>query len=141
MNQNIWGPGLWLFLHTTTLNYAVKPSEEQKNQVREFFYSLGPILPCRYCRKNYARNLKEFPIRLDSKRELFEWLVDIHNEVNGLTGKRSYSYKEVIAKYDQIYQKKIDLDRDQKSHQLQIDLRIPLMVLLLAGFVVYYFYY
>ena len=53
MNQKIWGPGLWLFLHTLTFNYPIDPSKDDKMRMKRFFYSLGDILPCKYCRENY----------------------------------------------------------------------------------------
>ena len=109
MNQNVWGPHLWFALHTVTFNYPIKPSAEDKESIRQFFYHLQYVLPCRYCRENYRRNLKETPIRLDSRRDIVEWLIDLHNEVNGQTGKKTLTYDQVIDIYQRAYNKKLPL--------------------------------
>ena len=111
MNQNIWGPQMWFVLHTITFNYPIKPTETDKTNMNNFFLSLKPILPCMYCRKNYERHLKEKPIRLNSRKDLVYWLIDIHNEVNGQEGKKQYSYDEVLKIYSDKLNKKIDLDK------------------------------
>jgi len=115
MNQNIWGPELWFVLHTITLNYPVKPTEEDKRNIENFFLSLKPILPCMYCRKNYDRHLKENPIKLNNRKDLVYWLIDIHNEVNAQEGKRQYSYAEVIQIYEKKLNKKISLTEENKE--------------------------
>ncbi len=113
MNQNVWGKHLWIFLHSLTLNYPIDPKPCDKERTNNFFMLVQEILPCKFCRENYKRNLNEFPIRLNSRKDLFQWLIDIHNEVNGLTGKRHYSYDEVINIYEKMYGKKISLNDDR----------------------------
>jgi len=101
MNQMIWGSHGWMFLHTITFNYPVKPKQCDKNRFRRFFAALKDVIPCKTCRDNYESHLTEFPIKLDSREELVKWLIDVHNSVNGKTGKRQYSYDEVIKEYEQ----------------------------------------
>ena len=45
--------------------------------------------------------MKDFPIQdsLTNNKELFQWTVDIHNEVNKESNKREYSYEEAIQEY------------------------------------------
>lgn len=112
MNQKIWGPGLWLFLHTLTFNYPIDPSKDDKMRMKRFFYSLGDILPCKYCRENYTKNLKSNPIKLESKREFIRWLIDIHNEVNIQENKQVVKELDVLDTYERIYGKKIELDEN-----------------------------
>ena len=109
MNQNVWGPPMWLFLHTTTFNYPLQPTQEEKDRYKSFFYELQHILPCKYCRNNYRRNLKETPIRLYSRKDMVEWLIDLHNEVNLQNGKRPYTYDEVIKMYETMFKKQLIL--------------------------------
>ena len=54
------------------------------------------ILPCKKCQKHYQENLWKLPIDkfLESKAKLFQWTVDIHNQVNEDLGKIKYSYEE-----------------------------------------------
>jgi hypothetical protein len=131
MNQNIWGPNLWFSLHTMTFTYPLKPKEDDKKNTKTFFISLQSMIPCSICRKNYIRHLKESPIddHLDSRKQLVFWLIDIHNMVNGETGKKQLSYETVIRKYEKVYGKKLilegDIDMDENdeslSHHLMYD--------------------
>ena len=115
MNQNVWGPHLWFFLHTLTFNYPFQPTDEKKQSTKAFFYDLQHMLPCSYCRGNYKRNLKETPIQLDSRKEMVYWLIDLHNEVNGQTGKKSMSYDQVIKLYEGAYQKALRLTENDRQ--------------------------
>ncbi len=118
MNQNKWGPPLWYFLHTCTFNYPIKPTLKDKQETLNLFMCLKPTLPCSYCRVNYARNLREFPIKLSCRKDLVCWLIDLHNEVNTLTGKKHYSYEEVLRDYEQKLGKKISLTDDDSKLNL-----------------------
>lgn len=110
MNQNVWGPHAWFFLHTISFNYPLNPSAEDKLRYKSFFYDLQHILPCKYCRNNYRKKLKETPIRLDSRKDLVEWLIDIHNEVNAQNGKKPLTYEQVKINFEKHYQKPIRID-------------------------------
>ena len=117
MNQNIWGPPFWLSLHTISFNYPLKPTEQDKINYKNFYTSFQNVIPCSICKKNYIRHLKEHPIDnyLSSRRKLSEWVIDMHNMVNGETGKKILSYDVVIKKYEDIYKKKIELDSDDSN--------------------------
>jgi len=128
MNQNIWGPNLWFSLHTMTFVYPLKPKHQDKKNYQTFFESLQYTIPCSVCRKNYIRHLKELPIEkhLESRKDLVFWLIDIHNMVNGETGKKTLSYETVIRKYEKVYGKKLilegDVDMDENDESLSYDL-------------------
>ena len=119
MNQNIWGPQMWFTLHSITFNYPLKPTEEDKNNYKNFFIYLQYIIPCTVCQKNYVRHLKESPVEynLNSREKLVKWLIDLHNMVNGETGKKLLSYNNVIKKYEQAYQVKdlLNIDNQEKN--------------------------
>jgi hypothetical protein len=108
MNQNIWGSHLWFSLHTITLNYPLKPTDEDKENYKNFFISLKNVIPCSVCKKNYKRHLNEHPIdnQLNSRKDLVYWMIDIHNMVNGEIGKKILSYETVLKKYENVYHKK-----------------------------------
>jgi len=117
MNQNIWGPHLWFSLHTMTFNYPLKPTQDDKDNYRNFFNSLKNVIPCSICKKNYIRHLNEIPIdqHLHNRQSLVYWVIDLHNMVNGETGKKILSYDNVIKKYEDAYGKKIILDGSQEK--------------------------
>lgn len=142
MNQNIWGPHYWFFLHTVSLNYPVKPTQQDKENYKSFFHSLHHILPCSVCKKHLKRNLIEYPIRLNSRKDLVEWLIDIHNEVNALTGKGRMSYNRVIDLYEKRLNMKIDLNKKRKKeYNLLSKLIILLIIVILMILLWYNFYY
>jgi FAD-linked sulfhydryl oxidase len=103
MDPEIWGPSAWMFLHTITLNYPENPTYQDKHSYKVFFDSLKNVIPCPKCRGHYKQNLIQFPIQLNSKKELSQWLIDIHNQVNIKNNKRIYSFKEVNDIYNKLY--------------------------------------
>ena len=60
MLTSVWGPSLWHSLHTISFNYPVTPNKLDKLNYYKFFRSLQNILPCKYCRINYKKNIKTF---------------------------------------------------------------------------------
>ena len=111
MNQNIWGSHLWFSLHTITFSYPINPTNKDKEYYKNFFYSLQHVIPCSVCKKNYKRHLIEHPIddHLNSRKKLVYLLIDIHNMVNAEIGKKVYNYETIIKKYENVYNKNIDL--------------------------------
>ena len=96
-----WGPNAWSFIHYVALTYPENPTGEDKENYKMFYDNLKNVLPCQKCAINYKKHLEDIPIdpALVGSRELFQWTIDIHNEVNKELGKRKYSYSEVINKY------------------------------------------
>ena len=39
--SKIWGPGLWIGLHSISFGYPINPSEEQKKNYKQFFELVG----------------------------------------------------------------------------------------------------
>jgi hypothetical protein len=105
LNQNIWGPGTWLFLHSITLNYPEKPTPQDKERITVFFTLVGELLPCRYCRENFNRHIRRYPIRCESRQELSLWLIDIHNMVNVYLKKPVMSREDAMKKLLYLYRK------------------------------------
>lgn len=84
MRTSFWGRPAWKFLFTIIFSYPQKPTSRNKYEMKEFFTSLGNILPCKYCRDSYKKYIKQIPIDnyLGSKKELCFWLYTLHNKVN-----------------------------------------------------------
>ena len=94
---SVWGPGLWFTIHTVALTYPQKPTLTQKTKMRAFFKGLQPVLPCDFCKKHYAVELKSMKASVfDSRDSLFGWTVCFHNSVSKRTGstqpRRSVTY-------------------------------------------------
>lgn len=111
MMTKVWGPAGWLFLHCVTFGYpyAINPENEQHRPKPEeyynFFYYLGKVMPCRYCRESYQQFFKELDLSksLNSRHDLAKWLYDIHNKVNhklGIPECQIPTFDEVIQQYE-----------------------------------------
>lgn len=105
MDPKVWGPGAWLFLHSITFNYPHHPTPRDQEEITTFFDLVGRLLPCFYCRDNYKRHLREYPIQTESKTDLVYWLIDIHNDVNKELGKPVLSRQEAMEKILCMYRK------------------------------------
>lgn len=104
MLTSVWGPSLWHSLHTITFNYPVNPTDLQKKDYYNFFLSLNKILPCKYCRENYKKNIVSVPLNfsvMKNRETLSKWLYKLHEEINRMLGKTSnLSYEDVRERYE-----------------------------------------
>lgn len=108
MNQNIWGPGTWLLLHSISFNYT----KNKKTEVLTFLNALSDILPCRYCRVSMKKHMKKLPPNLNSRRDFVTWMIDFHNLVNVSLNKPVITFDEAISIYEKMYDKKLKIDDD-----------------------------
>ena len=74
MDPEVWGPNAWILLHTITLVYPHKPTNNDKLNYKKFFNSLDKILPCDWCSHNYKIHLNKYPIEnyLNSKKNVVQ---------------------------------------------------------------------
>jgi len=105
MNPEIWGPPFWFVLHSISINYPDKPNYLDKQQHLLFFQSLKQVLPCHKCRLHYTKYLNENPISpyLDNKKNLMIWVLNCHNNVNKINGKKLFTLEEMKQLYHNIY--------------------------------------
>jgi FAD-linked sulfhydryl oxidase len=99
-----WGPFFWHTIHLVALGYPNTPTYAEKRAAKEFYESLVHLIPCPTCKIHYADHLKNKPITpsLDSRKDLFQWTIDIHNEVNKDLGKPLYTDADAIAFYNKL---------------------------------------
>lgn len=104
MVTKIWGPIVWTALHTISFNYPVHPSQEDKSHYKEFIYSLRYVLPCKYCRINLTKNLKQKPLQachMKNRETFSRYIYELHEMVNKMLGKKSgLTYCEVRERYE-----------------------------------------
>jgi len=81
-DPKLWGPALWKFLHLMAASYPETPDIQYKASSRQFFYSLRHLLPCETCRSHYTQLLSIKQPQTDSARDMQEWVLWLHNEVN-----------------------------------------------------------
>jgi len=94
MMTKVWGPTGWLFLHCITFGFPYtinKNNIDHKGKQEDyynFFYYLGKVMPCRYCRESYQDFFQQLDLSksLQSRKQISKWLYDIHNKVNHKLG-------------------------------------------------------
>lgn len=100
--MNTAGPKLWKSIHNVALlEYPENPSEDDKTYYMNYYKDFWKIIPCLKCSVNYRKNWEELPITsyLESRTQLFEWTVLLHNIVNKELGKKEISLSEALSIY------------------------------------------
>jgi hypothetical protein len=101
---SVWGPMLWSYLHTMSFNYPVEPTKQNKKHYMNFILNLQNVLPCKYCRMNLTKNLKQLPLTMETmeSRETFSrYVYDLHELVNKMLNKKSgLTYTDVRDRYE-----------------------------------------
>ena len=115
MLTSIWGPSLWHALHCISFNYPVKPTIQNKKNYKKFVTDLKFVLPCKYCRMNFRKNLKAFPLTnkdLKNRNNFSRWMYKMHEHINKMLGKKSgLKYCDVRERYEHFRARcTIDLD-------------------------------
>jgi predicted nucleotidyltransferase len=104
MLTKVWGPTMWHFLHVMSFNYPDSPTKDDRQHYKQFIYMLGNILPCKYCRINLKKNLKQMPLTnkdLLNRHNFSLYIYKLHEKVNTLLNKKSgLSYNDVRERYE-----------------------------------------
>ena len=104
MLTNVWGPSMWHFLHTMSFNYPVSPTDEDKKNYKAFITNLQYTLPCKFCRINLVKNLKELPMTnavMKSRATFSRYVYDLHNLINKMLKKTDHiSFLDVRDRYE-----------------------------------------
>jgi hypothetical protein len=117
MNTSTWGPHAWVFLHSVSFNYPKNPTYEHKKYHKNYFTSLGGVLPCKHCRDSYQVFLKDIPIDdyLDTRAGLIYWVYQIHDKVNKKLDKESIPFKTMVRNYELMRTKCQDGQYDRQN--------------------------
>ena len=119
MLTTVWGPSMWMFLHTMSFNYPVHPTEEDKHKYRDFVLSLRSVLPCKYCRMNLTKNLKDHPLTMAHMKDrdsFSRYIYDLHEMVNTMLHKKSnLTYDEVKERFEH-FRARCTLDSDKYKY-------------------------
>ena len=88
----------WREFHTTALNYPDNPTRPEARAIIKFYTrTFAGKITCCSCRYHYKKLVKQMPVEAKTKTLLFNWTVDIHNEINKKLNKPIISYD--IIKY------------------------------------------
>lgn len=104
---SIFGPHVWEGTSCMTFNYPHNPTEEDKQQYRQYFESLCNVLPCSKCRNHYKEHLynnektKLTEDALENRRSLTYWWFQLHTSVNDMLDiKYNINYEDYCKRYE-----------------------------------------
>lgn len=66
----------------------------QRQQITEYYQNFGHILPCPKCRNHYQKYVEQHPI---DTHNLFQWTVDLHNDINRIEGKPTVKWEDALV--------------------------------------------
>jgi len=78
----------------------------KKREYRNYFVSLGDVLPCRHCRDSYKKFISNGDTALTddvlkNRESLTRWFYRVHNAVNDkLEMKYSVTYEDLVNRYE-----------------------------------------
>ncbi|XP_015587379.1 FAD-linked sulfhydryl oxidase ALR [Cephus cinctus] len=99
LDKDELGSSTWAFLHTMAAYYPSNPTNEQRKDMKTFFYLFSKFYPCNTCAEDFQGELKTSPPRTDSQEQLSQWLCEMHNIVNRKLDKPEFDCKLVNQRW------------------------------------------
>ncbi|XWV26213.1 putative FAD-linked sulfhydryl oxidase [Tupanvirus soda lake] len=138
MLPEIWGKYAWNFLHLVTLDYPEYPTDQDKQNYYNFFYTLQFVLPCAKCRYNLTHHLKKYPLTdevLANRTNLVKWGIDLHNVVNYYTGKPMLTYTEAMNELNKL------AHPEKTTFSDILYVLLVIVALIIMFYLLYYFFF
>jgi len=102
-DPKVWGPILWKYLHTSSINFPQNPSPQQINGMKQMLCNLQWSIPCENCSMHFGKYIEKHRQNMDkicsNRDSLFAFIVDAHNQVNKRYGKKVLSVEEARKLY------------------------------------------
>jgi hypothetical protein len=93
-----WQPITWIFFHSIALEY----NDQYKDHYKNFFETFKIIIPCKMCRTHFNECIEKEIHNLENninQENIFNWTIDLHNNVNKMNKKKIWSYDEAREFY------------------------------------------
>jgi len=100
-NNNVWGPALWLILHSSCERIGYDP-KKINDEIRIWYHlllSLRFSLPCPLCKKHYQSYIQLNPITNITKDNIRIWLYKLHTYINQSLNKDNMTFEGLIEHY------------------------------------------
>ncbi|SGZ55978.1 CIC11C00000005573 [Sungouiella intermedia] len=94
------GNSAWHLLHTVLARYPDKPTDQEKNTLKQYIFFFGQVYPCGDCARHFQKLLKAFPPQVNSRKTAALWGCHIHNQVNEKLKKPEYDCTTILEDYD-----------------------------------------
>lgn len=99
LDRETLGKYTWSLLHTIASKYPTKPTDEQKNDMKNFIRIFGNLYPCSYCAEEFRADMSNMPPQLESRQALADWFCRIHNKTNERLGKPQYDCSKLDERW------------------------------------------
>lgn len=125
MQTAIFGPVFWTSIHLVSFNYPVKPTAEQKRQYKEWLLATGNVLPCRYCRDNFGKNVEtalegaDYDSAFASRDSFSRFCHRLHQQVNIMLNKPNRAYEDVRDMYEGFRSRCLSASQEAALLQIQ----------------------
>ncbi|TEB38050.1 hypothetical protein FA13DRAFT_719092 [Coprinellus micaceus] len=94
------GRATWKLMHTMTLRFPKKPTQDEREALNSYFHLMSRLYPCGECAAEFQQLLKRFPPQTSSRLAASQWLCALHNEVNKRLHKPIFDCAHVDSTYD-----------------------------------------
>ncbi|KAF8601869.1 hypothetical protein BDV93DRAFT_224581 [Ceratobasidium sp. AG-I] len=94
------GRATWKLMHTMTLRFPDKPTDDEREALKSFFHLTSRLYPCGECAKEFQALLKQYPPQTSSRMVSALWLCHVHNLVNARLKKPEFDCTKLDETYD-----------------------------------------
>lgn len=91
--------GTWNALHKASIDYPETPTPQQRNEMRRYIYQIVDALGCKRCKNHFYHMMNKSPLNLESRSGLMRWIFDLHNEVNAMQHKPTFTWTQFERTY------------------------------------------
>lgn len=97
----VFGPAFWFTLHNGATTYPTMPTDYVRNGMRQLLINLPLLVPCLVCREHFYEYLRDCKLdkAVESRENLFAFIVGVHNFVNVRYGKLPMTLAEAKRIY------------------------------------------
>ncbi|KAF8320101.1 hypothetical protein DL93DRAFT_2094536 [Clavulina sp. PMI_390] len=94
------GRAAWKLMHTMTLRYPDKPTIDERDALKSYFYLMSRLYPCGECAQEFQLLLAKYPPQTSSRQVASLWLCHVHNQVNSRLKKPEFDCTKLDETYD-----------------------------------------
>jgi len=102
-NPEVWGSAFWFTLHNGAIRYPMRASPIIKERMKGFVLGFPFMIPCLECKEHAVAYIEGNFDKLDDvcsgRMKLFNFFVDLHNDVNKRYNKPIMGYEEAYDLY------------------------------------------
>ena len=99
LNRRELGRVSWAYLHTLSNYYPENPSLEHQKEMVELIWLFMKYYPCGYCSDMSIQEMYRNPPKVKNRKELSEWMCQLHNEVNARMGKPQFDCSKTAERW------------------------------------------